>query len=220
MKFTILVISVMFMFTSCAVNIHFDDADQPASEELVEPKEPSEPIDPAQGVVPKVPSVKMVVAPDIPAKIDSLKENDTTFMEVVVTQDSPLIGRMRRYLRRKTSNRMTLMAVARHNEPIHKRLGKIIFQIGDVLLLQGSEDELKSNINQLELLPLARREIELGIFSKIGFALAVFIGSILLSMLGFFPTTVSFIGAILIYILSGLLKPKDLYNNYKQIFFY
>jgi len=32
-------------------------------------------------------------------------------------------------------------------------------------------------------------------------------------MLGIFPTTVSFIGAILIYILSGLLKLKDLYNS-------
>ena len=146
-------------------------------------------------------------------RIDSLEEKDTTFMEVVVTQNSPLIGRMRKYLRRRTSNRMTLMALARHNEPIHKRLGKIIFKIGDVLLLQGSEDELKSNINQLELLPLARREIELGIFSKIGFALAVFVGAIILSMLGLFPTTVSFIGAILIYILSGLIKPKDLYSS-------
>ena len=146
-------------------------------------------------------------------RIDSLEEKDTTFMEVVVTQNSPLIGRMRKYLRRRTSNRMTLMALARHNEPIHKRLGKIIFKIGDVLLLQGSEDDLKSNINQLELLPLARREIELGIFSKIGFALAVFVGAIILSMLGLFPTTVSFIGAILIYILSGLIKPKDLYSS-------
>ena len=146
-------------------------------------------------------------------RIDSLKNIETTFMEVVVTQDSPLIGRMRKYLRRRTFNRMTLMAVARYNKPIHKRLGKIIFQLGDVLLLQGSENDLKSNVNQLELLPLARREIDLGIFSKIGFALAVFIGAILLSMLGVFPTTISFIGAILIYIFFGLLKPKDLYRS-------
>ena len=83
MKFTILVISVMFIFTSCAVNIHFDDADQPASEELVEPQKPSEPIEPTQGVVPKMPSVKMVVAPDIPAKTDSLKENNISINQVV-----------------------------------------------------------------------------------------------------------------------------------------
>ena len=32
-------------------------------------------------------------------------------------------------------------------------------------------------------------------------------------MLGIFPTTVSFFGAILVYIFSGLLKPKDLYKS-------
>ena len=146
-------------------------------------------------------------------RIDSLKQNDTTLIEVVITPDSSLVGKMRKYFRRRTSNRMTLMAIARQNKPIHKRLGKVIFQIGDVLLLQGSEQELKNNINHLDLLPLARRELKLGIFSKVGYALSIFIVAILLSMLGVFPTTVSFIGAILVYIFSGLLKPKDLYKS-------
>ena len=146
-------------------------------------------------------------------RIDSLKKDDTTFIEVVVTPQSSLVGKMRKYFRRRTSNRMTLMAIARQNKPIHKRLGKVIFQIGDVLLIQGSEEELKNNINHLDLLPLARRELELGIFSKVGYALSIFIIAILVSMLGIFPTTVSFFGAILVYIFSGLLKPKDLYTS-------
>ena len=146
-------------------------------------------------------------------RIDNLRKKDTTFMEVVITQDSPLVGKMRKYLRRRTSNRMTLMAVARHNKPIHRRLGDIIFQIGDVLLIQSSEEELKNNINILKLLPLARRELDLGIFSKVGFALVVFLGAIIISMLGIFSTTISFLGAILIYIFSGLLPPKDLYSS-------
>ena len=79
MKFTILDISVMFLCTGCAVQ-SVDDTDKPASEELVEPQEP---IEPAQGVVPEVPSVKMAVAPDIPVKIDSLKENNISINQVV-----------------------------------------------------------------------------------------------------------------------------------------
>ena len=146
-------------------------------------------------------------------RIDSLKQNDNTLIEVVVTPQSSLVGKMRKYFRRRTTNRMTLMAIARQNKPIHKRLGKVIFQIGDVLLLQGSEEELKNNINHLDLLPLARRELELGIFSKVGYALIIFISAILVSMLGIFPTTVCFLGAILIYIYFGLFKPKDLYKS-------
>ena len=54
-------------------------------------------------------------------RIDSLKDDDTTFMEVVVTPESPLVGRDRTYFRRRSSNRLILMAVARQDKPIHKR---------------------------------------------------------------------------------------------------
>ena len=82
MKFTILVISVMFVFTGCAVK-SVDDTDKPAPEELVEPKEPVEPIEPVQGVMPEMPSVKMAVVPDVPAKTDSPIEDDLSINQVV-----------------------------------------------------------------------------------------------------------------------------------------
>ena len=90
MKFAILVISVMFLFTGCAVQ-SVDDTDKPASEELVEPKEPVEPIEPAQGVMPEmpavkmpeIPGVKMAVVPDVPAETDSLIGNNISINQVV-----------------------------------------------------------------------------------------------------------------------------------------
>ena len=123
-------------------------------------------------------------------RIDSLKDEDTTFIEVVVSPESPLVGRGRSYLRRRSSNHLILMAVARQDKPIHKRLGKVQFRVGDVLLLQGREEELKNNILSLDLLPLAEREIEVGVFSKVSYALLIFAVAILLSMLSIVPTTV------------------------------
>ncbi len=146
-------------------------------------------------------------------RIDSLKEDDTTFMEVVVSPESSLLGRTRSYFRRKTSNCLTLISVARHNNPIHKRLGKVKFRIGDVLLIQGREEELNNNVKSLELLPLEKRDIDIGVFSKIGFSVLVFIGAILFSMFGIFPATISFVGAILIYIFSGILPVRELYKS-------
>ena len=105
------------------------------------------------------------------------------------------------------------MAVARQDKPIHKRLGKINFRVGDVLLLQGPEEEFKNIITSLDLLPLAERQIEVGIFSKVSYALLIFTISILLSMLSIVPTTVAFTGAILAYIFSGILPIRDLYKN-------
>ena len=146
-------------------------------------------------------------------RIDSLKNDNSTFIEVVVSPESPLLGRGRSYLRRRSSNQLILMAVARQDKPILKRLGKVKFKVGDVLLLQGPEKEFKNIITSLDLLPLAEREIEVGVFSKVSFALMIFTVSILLSVLSIVPTTVSFAGAILAYVFSGILPIRDLYKN-------
>jgi di/tricarboxylate transporter len=146
-------------------------------------------------------------------RIDSLKNEDTTFIEIVVSPESPLVGRGRSYLRRRSSNQLVLIAVARQGKPIHKRLGKVQFAVGDVLLLQGSEEELKNSVKALDLLPLAEREIEVGVYTKVSYSLLIFTAAIVLSVLSILPTTVSFIGAILVYVFSGILPVRDLYKN-------
>jgi len=146
-------------------------------------------------------------------RIDSLKKENTTFIEVLVSPESPLVGRGRSYLRRRSSNQLVLMAVARQDKPIHKRLGKVQFRVGDVLLLQGDKELLHTNVAALDLLPLAEREIEVGVLSKVSYALFIFAAAILLSVLSIVPTTISFIGAILVYVFSGILPVRDLYKN-------
>ncbi len=84
MKFTILVISVMFLSTGCAVK-------SVNQTEKTEPEEPVEPVEPAEGVMPEmppvkipgIPGVKMAVLPDVPAKTDSPKGNNMSINQVV-----------------------------------------------------------------------------------------------------------------------------------------
>lgn len=146
-------------------------------------------------------------------RIDKLKDENTIFKEVLVTPDSPLLHRGRTYLRRKSSNSLVLMAVARQDNPIHKRLDKIIFRVGDVLLLQGNADYIEDNIKLLHLLPLEQRDVQIGIFSKVGLSLLIFSFSIVLSMLGILPTTLAFILAILLYVFTGILPVRQIYQQ-------
>jgi len=146
-------------------------------------------------------------------RIDRLKDEDTIFKEVVVTPDSPLLNRNRTYLRRKTSNSLILMAVARQDQPIHKRLDKIVFRVGDVLLLQGNIEYLQNGINSLHLLPLEQREVEIGLFSKVTLSLLIFASSVMLSIFGILPTTLSFIIAVLLYIFTGILPVREIYEK-------
>ena len=146
-------------------------------------------------------------------RIDKLKDENTIFKEVLVTPDSPLLNRNRTYLRRKTSNLLVLMAVARQDKPLHKGLDKIIFKVGDVLLLQGNAEYLQDNISLLNLLPLEQRDIQIGVFSTVGLSLLIFSFAILLSIFGIFPTTLAFIIAILLYIFTGILPIRQIYEQ-------
>ena len=145
-------------------------------------------------------------------RIDSLKGENTGFTEAIVTAGSPLLGRTRTYLRRHSGNTMTLMAVARQNKPIRKQLKEVVFRVGDVLLLHGKTPEMDDTIADLNLLPLAERELNVGTFSRIGLSVAIFVGAIGLSMTGF-PMTIAFLGAVLAYILCGILPLRDIYRE-------
>ena len=145
-------------------------------------------------------------------RIDSLKGENTGFTEAIVTSGSPLVDRTRTYLRRRSGNTMTLMAVARQNKPIRKQLKEVAFRVGDVLLLHGKTPEMDDTITELNLLPLAERELKVGTFSRIGLSLAIFAGAIGLSMAGF-PMTIAFLGAVLVYILCGILPLRDIYRE-------
>ena len=93
MKFIIFIISIMFVFTGCAVkSVNHPERTEPV--EPVEPKEPVEPIEPAEGVMPEmpnvqmpeIPNVKMAVIlgiPEVPAKTESHKGNNMSINQVV-----------------------------------------------------------------------------------------------------------------------------------------
>jgi len=150
---------------------------------------------------------------ELRSRIDSIEGEDVNFTEVVVTPNSQLVGRFRAFLRSRTSNSVVLMAVARQGQPIQKRLGDVEFRVGDVLLLQGAQDNIEEHAASLHLLPLAEREVRVGIFSKITIAVAIFVTAILLSMFKIMPTTLSFLGAILAYVFLGILPLRDLYRE-------
>ncbi len=146
-------------------------------------------------------------------RIDSLKDKHTTFKEVLIKPGSPLENRDRDYLRKRTSNTLILMAVARQGEPIRKRLGNVVFRVGDVLLLQGNADNLDDNISSLDLLPLAERDVTVGVFSKVGLALLIFGSAIAISMFGTLPITLAFVGAVLAYVFTGILPVREIYRQ-------
>jgi len=133
--------------------------------------------------------------------------------EAIVMADSSLIGRTTAELRMRSRYGINLLAVARREQRIHRRLDHVIFRTGDVLLLQGQEDLLNDTITSIGCLPLAQRGLRLGYKTKIPLALAIFGASIVLVVAGLLPVQVSFAIAALAMVLTGVLPLKNVYTS-------
>ncbi len=133
--------------------------------------------------------------------------------EAVVMSGSSLIGRSAAELRMRSRYGINLLAVARREQKIHRRLDHVVFRVGDVLLLQGREHMLNDTINAIGCLPLAQRGLRIGYKTRIPLALGVFITSVILVVAGLLPVQISFAMAAVVLVLSGVLPVKDMYTS-------
>ena len=138
---------------------------------------------------------------------------DATLLEAVVSPGSPLIGRSARLVDRVFSRNVTLLALARDGAPIRGRLRDQSFAAGDVALLQGENEALNDIIDRFRLWPLAERGLSLGEPTQPWLALGIFVAAILLGATGLVPIALAFSIAVVVYVLSGLLPIRDLYDG-------
>ena len=142
-----------------------------------------------------------------------IRSADLKLSEAIVAPNSALSGFGPRTLMRLSQGRYNLFAVARQGQPIGGRLHNVRFQTGDVLLLQTRDEQDPALSAELGLLPLPERGLRLGGARKLGTAFAIFAGAIALSVMGILPIAVAFLGAIILYVLAGILPLRDLYRH-------
>ncbi|MBE0402233.1 SLC13 family permease [Halomonas citrativorans] len=133
-------------------------------------------------------------------------------IEAVVRNDSMMNNRSVRQLRLNQQFGLHLVAVARDGSRLKQRLRDIRFQTGDVLLLQGSENEISDSLSTLGCLPLANRELQLGQPRKLVISIGIFALAIVAMLLDLLPAAVAMGCAALISLLIGVLPLRDGYQ--------
>lgn len=144
---------------------------------------------------------------------DAVGSKKIAITEAVVMAGSSLIGRSASDLRMRSRYGINLLAVARREQRIHKRLDHIVFKVGDVLLLQGRAHMLSDTITAIGCLPLAQRGLRIGYQSRIPLALGIFAISVIMVVAGLLPVQISFAMAAVALVLSGVLPVKDMYTS-------
>ncbi|WP_030072620.1 SLC13 family permease [Halomonas alkaliantarctica] len=133
-------------------------------------------------------------------------------IEAVVRSDSMMVNRSVRQLRLNQQFGLHLVAVARDGGRLKQRLRDIRFQTGDVLLLQGSENEIADSLATLGCLPLANRELHLGQPRKLALSIGIFALAILAMLFDLLPAAVVMSSAALISLLIGVLPLREGYQ--------
>lgn len=144
---------------------------------------------------------------------DAEGSEDIVMREVVVMPESPIIGRTAANMNMRTRYGINLLAVARRDRKIRRRMDHVRFAKGDVLLLQGRSITIDDVITSLQCLPLSQRDLGIGEPRQIILALGIFMAAIAAVILGLLPVQIAFAAAAAALVLTGVLPVRDLYQH-------
>lgn len=141
------------------------------------------------------------------------KKQDLDVVEAILSHDSILVGNTLSSLSIRQRYGINILAVARRGHQLKQRLHKIRFVAGDILLMQGSDDVLKSVMVELGCLPLASRGLRLGQPRKVAIASLIFVAVILLIMFDAVSTATAMVTGVVAMFFAGLLPVTKLYKS-------
>jgi di/tricarboxylate transporter len=141
------------------------------------------------------------------------KPGEIVAIEAVITPDSAFVNRALPYLRLRQRHSVNVLALSRSGEMIRERLNRIRFQSGDVVVLEGREEDVIAAMTAMNLLPLAERKLELGKGRRKYLAVGILAVGMALAVGRVVPTEVAFFGAAVLVVATGALPVKDAYDS-------
>ncbi|MBT6056455.1 MAG: SLC13 family permease, partial [Gammaproteobacteria bacterium] len=156
-------------------------------------------------------NVQMVSAQN--AQREVLHSEDMQAAEVVVTPNSPIVGRTPSQLRFNRKYGVNLLAASRSGTPHRERLRNFKFAVGDVLLLHGEVVEIEEAIVKLNCYPLASRALGLGRNTKAIPAMLTFILAIVAAASGLVSIQLALGIATVAMVLLNIVPIREFYDG-------
>ena len=134
-------------------------------------------------------------------------------VEAVIGAESDLIGQTARGLKLNEAHGVNLLGVSRSGYRMAGRLATVRLRAGDILVLQGAEQQLPLALSALGCLPLAEREVRLGGARHVLLPTAILVGAMLLVAFGVLPAAAGFFGAAVLVVATGALRMREAYAS-------
>lgn len=151
----------------------------------------------------------------IPVEESMINSRDTALVEVVLREDSPIIGRTALETKLRNRYSINLVAMSRRGVYTVDRLKSIRFEPGDILLIQAPTAILKDVYSKIGCLPLAERGVDIYPDRsnwKMYFTMGIFAISVAITTMGILPVQISFTLAATLLVLFKILTPREFYD--------
>ena len=143
---------------------------------------------------------------------EQVAAGDVRLTEAVISPSSRLIGRSANRLNLRERYGLNVVAIARQGHRLKRRLAEIRFRSGDILLVQGYEDNLLSTLQTLGCLPLAERGLTLGREKNLWLAGGVFLAAIAIILSGLLTPPVALVACAVAMVLVQLMDAGEAYR--------
>ncbi|WP_300434942.1 SLC13 family permease [Christiangramia sp.] len=150
---------------------------------------------------------------------EEIQSDKIRLMEVLVTPGSPFVKRTLIETRFRQNYDLVVLAIHRFDGVISQKIGSLKLNIGDVLLVQGTEEAVNAIKNSTEFSVMGDFRVNMfkerkGIFSVIIFILAIIAGSLELV-----PLSIAFLTAALVTVIVGAIPAERAYEimNWKLL---
>jgi di/tricarboxylate transporter len=161
--------------------------------------------------------VGLEIKPDFMLNDGALESGNIELFEVLVMRDSPLVGQTLKSLRFRQAYDLTVLAINRHGETILNKLSSVVLRFGDVLLVQGSRDEIEPLVADGEFLLLENVSASSMRIEKRKWAIAAFALFLTLSLskmvTGFdIPLAVCVLAGVLLLLATRTIRHGEMYS--------
>jgi di/tricarboxylate transporter len=141
-----------------------------------------------------------------------VRSDEILLMEFVVLPRSQLVGGSATSIQLRTRLGVNMLAISHQGHRSISRLRNITFEVGDVLLLQGTPDNLYEFATQFDCAPLAERPLHIPDRRLALTAGIIMVLAVCGAAIGLLPAAISFSAGAVAMVVFGVLSPRNVYS--------
>ncbi|MFD1095043.1 SLC13 family permease [Salegentibacter chungangensis] len=148
-----------------------------------------------------------------------LQSDQVTLLELLIIPSSKLLDKTLKEVKFRQNYNLVVLGIHRLGGKVSEKIGNVRFRIGDVLLVQGTEESVEAVRNSKDFSILGDYRVNMFKERKGVFAASIFLLAVILGSLQIVPLSIAFLTAALLTVVSGAINVERAYElmNWKLL---